>query len=115
MTSVLIVLANIVVMEWVLVAVMLRFGIRHPLIRSLYHELRPFYLVSLFVYYGAPVVFNGPLDIWWQIGLVCNVANWFLFKNIDDDDDRWKRRRRKLAEKVAAVGGRLTVVAGDAR
>lgn len=29
---------------------------------------------------------------------------------LPDDDDRWKRRRRKLRDKLAEVGGRLTVV-----
>lgn len=40
--------------------------------------------------------------------LAAALACYWLTKH--DDDDRWKRRRRKIADRINANGGRLTVV-----
>lgn len=71
--------------------------------RWLFHELKPAYLPAAAVCY----LIDGQVLL-----LAISVVNYFLWRNTDDDD-RWKRRRRNAAEKVAAIGGRLTVVPAE--
>lgn len=84
--------------------------------RRLFFELRPFWLWLIPAVYAHSMF--GPhygLSIMDYFAIGCDVLTWWFFHQIDDDDDRWKRRRRKVAEKVANIGGRLTVVPAGAR
>jgi hypothetical protein len=71
-----------------------------------FFELRPLYLpahvivVAYQLAHGSPDWFNAVLGF---------ALAWVIWQ-VKDDDDRWKRRRRKVAEKVEAAGGKLTVV-----
>lgn len=81
-------------------------------IRTVYHELRPFYLLLVLVSNVSWAIARqstGPAYFLLTVDILC----WFAYKDIDDDD-RWKRRRTRIAERVAQVGGRLTVVPGGA-
>lgn len=84
------------------------------LLSTLYHELSPFYLPSVFIINGLAMALGrfDSADDW--IGFGAQLAAWFFMRNLGDDDDRWKRRRRKAAEKIIRVGGRLVVIPAPA-
>lgn len=81
-------------------------------VRTVYHELRPFYLVLVLGNTVAWLLYGDshPVD---YFTMAMELLIWFLMRDVDDDD-RWKRRRKRLTERVAEVGGRLTVVPGGA-
>jgi hypothetical protein len=75
-------------------------------IRHAFFELRPLYLPAHMIVVAYQLVHGSP-D--WLNAVLGFALAWVIWK-VKDDDDRWKRRRKKLAEKVEAVGGKLTVV-----
>ena len=109
-------LAHDAVMFWLFAAVFLTIAKWIPTrtpprwVAAVYHELRPFYLPAVAVGFLADSVLNDPNLTWRLITLGVNLFNWVQYKDAGDGDDRWKRRKAKLVEKVAEVGGRLTVV-----
>lgn len=100
---------------WILCGFALLVKVRIRVIRTIFHELRPFYLPAALFGNLAPVVAQHQrVTVLTAVFFACSIYCWFAYKDVDkDDDDRWKRRRRKVAERVEAAGGRLTVVAGD--
>jgi hypothetical protein len=102
-------LGGSVYMAWVFAAIAMKSGLRVPLVRFLYHELKPFYWPCVTALFWAQFA-HGHVGFWDAFGVAGAIVNWLFYRNIDDDDDRWKRRRRKVAERIAAIGGRLTVV-----
>ncbi|MBM0275140.1 hypothetical protein [Micromonospora tarensis] len=111
-------LATVLILSWIFsgVAIMVaKLLYRDPprFARTLFHELRPFYLPAVVVAFVTAGMLS---DSWWRwLNLALNVWNWWRLRNLDDDDDRWKRRRKRLAEQVSVSGGRLVVVSGGAR
>lgn len=110
------VVACYIQVAWVLSGIVLElckdFGRAKPsLARRLFAELRPFYLLAVLVSI-ADLALNGEMLGWNTVFCALNLACWWIYKDADDDD-RWKRRRRKVAEKVARLGGRLTVVPAE--
>lgn len=90
-----------------------RIGLRPPpLIRNVYHELRPFYWPAVVV--GLLLGATTEASVVAGIKVLLDALVWLLFRNADDDD-RWKRRRRRLAQKVAVRGGQLVVVPAGTR
>lgn len=81
--------------------------------RTVFHELRPFYLLLVLVGNVALMHARGA-SMWVYILVALHVLIWFGYKDADDEDDRWKRRRRRLTERVAQSGGRLITVTGGA-
>lgn len=81
--------------------------------RTIYHELRPFYLpLAVGNLLAANYASSHNPSGYIVFGLM--LINWFQNRDIDDDD-RWTRRRRRLAERVTATGeGRLIVVPAGA-
>lgn len=80
--------------------------------RTLFHELKPFYLPACAVaYVCASIEQHKPLDPMQIVYFALSVASYWWWKDSDDDDDRWKRRRKKLVEKVTQRDGKLVVVA----
>src|SRR6266498_3598042 len=75
-----------------------------PVLRTLFCELRPFFLPSACLMLVYATIHHESL-FWRSFTFACNVVNWFFYKDRFDDDDRWKRRKAKLAETVRAVGG----------
>lgn len=106
---------GIVRVLWVFSGFALMIRLRLAVIRRIFHELRPFYLPAALFGNLAPVIFRHQnMGVLYAVFFGCSIYCWFAYKDVDkDDDDRWKRRRRKVAERVEAAGGRLTVVAGD--
>ncbi len=84
-------------------------GSTPPIVNTLFFELRPFYLAAVFT---AALVTLATGEWTWghPIAVAISLVNWWLMRQDEDNDDRWKRRREKLAAKVEAVGGKLTVV-----
>jgi hypothetical protein len=82
---------------------------QYSLARRLYFELRPFYPVTRTAYWILTMM-HRPLSWWMYIFMGLDVLCWFILKDRTDDEDRWKRRRRKVAEKIKATNGKLTVV-----
>lgn len=76
-------------------------------------ELKPFVPIAFgieAVYEVVPRHFEEPI---WVEAAMFSLALWPVLRHMfddDDDDDRWKHRKDKLAEKVAEIGGKLTVV-----
>lgn len=108
-------MSSLVALAWITAAATLTlttlFGTDAPeLARAIFHELRPFYLVAVVASFVLEQEHNG----WSWFTLVMSLVNWLFFKDIDDDD-RWKRRRQRLADQVAVLDGRLTVVPAGAR
>lgn len=85
------------------------YGSAPQIINTVFFELRPFYLPAIFTT-SLIALATGEWNWGHPITLAFSLVNWWLWRNEKDDDDRWKRRREKLAEKVEAVGGKLTVV-----
>jgi len=80
--------------------------------RWLWAELRPFYLPAVILRIGL-LVMSGEMLGYNTLYMAAALANWFLYKDVDDDD-RWKRRKAKLVEKIQRQGAHLVVVpAGD--
>lgn len=78
------------------------------LIRTMFHELKPFYLPSVVLLYLLSS-FHEVKNAGDIILLFINALGYWIYKDIDKDD-RWKRRKERLAEKVTQVGSRLEVV-----
>ena len=85
------------------------YGQAPPIINTVFFELRPFYLPAVLTSAAIDLA-TGAWNWGNPIFLAVAALNWWMMRNEKDDDDRWKRRREKLAEKVEAVGGKLTVV-----
>jgi len=80
--------------------------------RTLRAELKPFAL-GLYLASELEAMSSDPgfwTYLFFAIGLYC----WWAYRSDKDDDDRWKRRKQRLADKVAEVGGRLTIVPAGA-
>jgi hypothetical protein len=88
----------------------------HRFLFRIWWELRPFYLPAAAIRCGIGMVLaDGWVKGLYPIVFLVDLVIWRINKNLgDDDDDPWKRRRKKLAEKVEAVGGKLTVVPAGA-
>lgn len=116
LTDIVVTAAVIPRLLWMLAAMMWISRNRDRVVRWLLHEIRPFVLPLIFIQYFAPVVIQGHvLTTGNMIGIGLALWNWLVCRKIgDDDDDRWKRRKAKVAEKVANIGGRLTVVPAGA-
>lgn len=69
-------------------------------------------LASIPILYIGSAVFST-LDIWDAAILPLKVWLWWYYRN-SGDDDSWKRKAKKLAEKIAEVDGKLTVVPANA-
>lgn len=81
----------------------------YRIVRTVFWELRPFYLPAVVVKAALAMV-GGDFDGIDALAFVLNLVNWVLLKDPrDDDDDRWKRRRTKAAEKVRVSGSRLVL------
>ncbi len=76
--------------------------------RTIWAELRPFYLPAVAVYIGK-IVFEGEMSGWNIFFAAAALACWWIYKDVDEDD-RWKRRRAKLVEKLERRGSRLVAV-----
>lgn len=84
------------------------FGERPRIISHVFFELRPLYIPAHIIVAIHHLTHNPTGNDWFDLTVGFALA-WMMWR-YKDDDDRWKRRRRKLAEKVEAVGGKLTVV-----
>ena len=98
---------------WVIGHLRLR-GIKAPeAIRSIYHEIKPFYWPVALVtdllpgFAKDPIVWAANWVNWWNV--MASVILWLVCHDMDEDD-RWKRRRKAVAEAVKRVGDRLVVV-----
>lgn len=78
-------------------------------LRSVFWNLRPFYLLSTAAFWIYPIVtaVMGWLD-WFAVAATPLI--WIWFKDIDGDDDRWKRRRAKARAAIQRLGDRLVIV-----
>lgn len=84
-------------------------GFVHDIADWIFQELRPFYLPGAILAYAAQVfVEHKHLSIWQIFVVALSAVNYYMSRN--DHDDRWKRRGKRAAEKVANLGGKLTVV-----
>ena len=81
-------------------------------LRTIRAELKPFALPFLLVG-QAPDLIGDP-DFWDYLFFAIALYCWWMYRSDEDDDDRWKRRKQRLADKVAEVGGRLTIVPAGA-
>ena len=111
--------ATVVIMWWLFAGIAIQvckmLGREAPsLARTVFHELRPFFLAAVLAQFGSRAAAGEGFDAWDWFNLGLNLWNWYALRNIDDDD-RWQRRRKKLADKVSVLGGRLVVVPAGAR
>lgn len=101
-------LATMIYGAWLLSALALATGYKTDRIRSVYHELKPFYWPLVVLMYLPDLVHRElTFSTIWGVGWA--IVGWFAFRNVDDDD-RWRRRHRKLKSRIKQLGGRLTVV-----
>lgn len=77
-------------------------------IRTIFHELKPFYLPSTVIGYIFGSTYRER-DGWDIVFFAVAVLSYWLYKNVDKDD-RWQKRKEKLLEKVAQVGAKLAIV-----
>lgn len=77
-------------------------------VRTIYHELKPFYLPCVITGYilGSMIEVH---DGWDVVFFMIAIAAYWLYKNIDKDD-RWQKRKEKIMEKIEQVGSKLAVV-----
>lgn len=80
----------------------------YEFIRTIFHELKPFYVPSVIMYHVIEAT-ERTFNFWDYILLAINLWFYWAYKDVDKDD-RWKRRKEKLAEKVAQVGSKLAIV-----
>lgn len=81
----------------------------HRVADWIFQELRPFYIPAALLTYAAQIFIEHHHLTKWQIGIIgISVFNYYTSRN--DHDDRWKRRGKRAAERVANLGGKLTVV-----
>lgn len=90
----------------VIVGIIIMYGGEPSRLRAFVNELKLPFAVVLIAW--IPVMIMS--GYWSAISDYMMVGFGVLALIVPDDDDRWKRRRRKLRDKVAEIGGRLTVV-----
>lgn len=56
------------------------------------------------------LVLGQKMDVWYWLFEALGFYNWYSYKDAGDDDDEWKKTVKKAKEKVAQIGGKLTVV-----
>jgi hypothetical protein len=112
MTGLLIYVAGSVNIVWTFAGLWLlayrKFMPTPPIVRTLWVELRPFYLPTVAVLIATDIA-RGAIWGWYLVWHIDWVVNWYLFRNADEDD-RWKRRGRKVLEKIQATDHGLVVV-----
>lgn len=82
----------------------------HPWFRTIYFELRPFYLPAAAIRGGYLLAAGrGPLWATW-VGIGLDLLAWLVYRGVGGDDDRWKRRWRKVGQAIQRLGSRLIVV-----
>lgn len=105
--------ATLVCHAWIFTGVLIKVHAAGRTARAVFHELKPFFWPAALLGYLCEIVrFGKPFDPFNLVAMGTCVLAWFMLRNADDD--RWKRRRRQVAEKVAQVAGRLTVVPAGA-
>jgi hypothetical protein len=84
-------------------------GFVHDVADWIFQEFRPFYLPAAVLGHSVQIFVEHKHLTWWQMVVIgFSVFNYVVSR--DDHDDRWKRRRKRAAERVANLGGKLTVV-----
>jgi hypothetical protein len=107
--TVVLAVAWLIAVAWAYSGLLLGLGVRRiQLIRTIWAELRPFYLPAIAVLIGQRFA-DGHIWGWAMVNNAAAILNWFFFKDIDKDD-RWRRRGRKVLEKITATDRGLVVV-----
>ncbi len=84
-----------------------------PRVNSLWRWCKWPALASVVLEIPSQLLLGEKVGMWDYLACVFNLLIWWFYRNVGDDDPM-NKLRKKLKEKVAEIGGKLTIVPAGA-